>query len=314
MAHISPIPAAKNEDSLSGFFFALSAYLMWGFLPLYLKELAHIPAVEVIAHRILWSLPIAGAVLIAMQRTAELRVALRTPKMVGMAMVTAALISVNWGIYVWSIAAGRVLDTALGYYINPLFSILLGAVLLKELLAQAQKWAVALAAAAVLVLTVEAGRLPLISLSLMLSFGFYAYFKKSLPTGPNQGFFLEILVLSPFALGYVIYLQITGESHFLQGNGFDNWMLIGCGLVTAVPLMLYGNGARRLRMSTIGIMQYIAPTMIFVTAVFVFNEPFDLAKLFAFAMIWLALLIYSFSLLRTARRRRDDKGLQGRLI
>lgn len=294
-------PPPKNEDSLRGFGFALTAYLMWGFLPIYMKAMAHISPAEVIAHRVIWSIPVAGAVLWLLGRTADLRAALRNPRMLGMALVTAALITVNWGIYVWSIISGHALDAALGYYINPLFSVLLGAVLLGERLLLAQKLAIALAAVAVAILTFEAGRLPLAAIGLTVTWGFYAYFKKSLPVGPNQGFFLEVLILLVPALGYVGWLAFQGQSHFLQGSARDTWLLLGCGLVTAGPLMIYANGAKLLRLSTIGIMQYIAPTMIFLTAVFLFGEPFGQARMIAFPMIWLALLIYTVSMIRQAR-------------
>ena len=294
-------PPPKNEDSLRGFGFALTAYLLWGFLPIFMKAVAHISPAEVIAHRVIWSIPIAAAVLWATGRTADLWVALRTPKMLLMAAATAALISVNWGIYVWSIGAGHALDAALGYYINPLFSVFLGAVLLGERLSGAQKGAIALAALAVLVLTIEAGKLPLVALGLTVTWGIYAYLKKSLPIGPNQGFFLEVLILLPFALAYVIWAQLTGRSHFMAGVTSDTVLLLSCGLVTAVPLMVYANGAKLLRLSTIGIMQYIAPTMIFLTAVFVFGEPFGRGKMIAFPMIWLALVIYTVSMVRQAR-------------
>lgn len=289
-------PTPKNEDSLSGFFYALSAYVLWGFLPIYMKALAHVPPTEVIAHRILWSLPIAGAVLLAQGRTADLKRALRTPSMLGMAAVAALLISVNWGFYIWAIGAGHALDAALGYYINPLFSILLGAFLLQERLSHLQKVAVALAALAVIILTIGTGRLPVVALALTLSWGFYAYLKKQLPIGPNQGFTLEVILLTPFALGYVIYVQATGTGHFMQGTPSDTWLLLGCGIITAIPLMLYANGAKLLRLSTIGIMQYIAPTMIFLTAVFIFGEPFGTSRMIAFPMIWAALALYSIAM------------------
>lgn len=291
----------KNEDSLRGFGFALTAYLLWGFLPIFMKAVGHISPAEVIAHRVIWSIPIAGAVLWATGRTADLWVALRTPRMLLMGFATAALISVNWGIYVWSIGAGHALDAALGYYINPLFSVFLGAVLLGERLSRAQKGAIALAALAVLVLTIEAGKLPLVALGLTVTWGIYAYLKKSLPIGPNQGFFLEVLILLPFALAYVVWAQATGRSHFMAGVTSDTVLLLSCGLVTAVPLMVYANGAKLLRLSTIGIMQYIAPTMIFLTAVFVFGEPFGRGKMIAFPMIWVALVIYTVSMVRQAR-------------
>lgn len=289
---------AENRDSLNGFLFALSAYLLWGFLPLYMKALAHISPAEVIAHRILWSIPVAGLLLIILKRTDDLKKAIRNPKMLGMAAVTATLISVNWGIYVWAIGAGHALDTALGYFINPLFSILMGAVLLKEKLKKTQIAALALVVIAVVILTVEAGRLPVVALALTFSWGFYAFFRKTLPIGPNQGFLLEVLLLSPIALGYLVYLNVQGGGHFLMGNTTDTILLASAGLVTAVPLILYANGAKLLRLSTIGIMQYIAPSMIFITAVFVFNEPFSVAKAVAFPLIWSALVIYTLPMLR----------------
>lgn len=294
--------ATESGDSLTGFLFALAAYVLWGFLPLYMKVLAHIPPQEVIAHRVLWSVPVAGAILIATGRTADLMRALRTPRMLGMAAVTAALISLNWGIYVWAIGSGHALDAALGYFINPLFSVLLGAVLLGERLSGAQWLAIALAALAVAILTIEAGRLPAVGLALTLTWGCYAFFKKWLPIGPNQGFMLEVLLLTPPALAYVLWLAGSGQGHLLAGSAFDTWMLLGCGFITAVPLVLYANGAKKLTLSTIAIMQYIAPTMIFLTAVFVFGEEFDTTRKIAFPLIWAALVIYTMAMLRGRKR------------
>lgn len=292
-----PRPAATSGDSLSGFLYALTAYLLWGFLPLYMKALAHIPPPEVIAHRVVWSIPVALAVLWWTGRTADLRAALTSPRMLGMGAMTAALISVNWGIYVWAIGSGHALDAALGYYINPLFSIFLGAVLLGERMGRLQMVAIALAVVAVGILTWEAGRLPVVALGLTLTWGFYAYLKKRLPIGPNQGFTLEVLILLVPAVGYMVWLAAQGTSHFRQGVAWDDALLLGCGLVTAVPLMVYANGAKRLTLSTIAIMQYIAPTMIFLTAVFIFDEPFSKVKLLAFGLIWAALVIYSAPIL-----------------
>ncbi|CUH86756.1 putative chloramphenical resistance permease RarD [Phaeobacter sp. CECT 5382] len=291
-------PIRENTDTPQGLAFAVTAYVLWGFLPLYMKLVAHIPAAEVVAHRVLWSVPVAGLLLVVLKRTKDLRLALQNPKTLAMGCVTAALISVNWGIYVWSIASGHALDAALGYYINPLFSIALGAILLRERLMPSQFAAIALAAAAVLVLTLEAGRLPWAAVGLTLSWGFYAFFKKMLPVGPNQGFMLEVLILTPPALGYSLYLAANGAANFA---GFDMALLMGCGVVTAVPLIIYANGAKLLRLSTIGILQYIAPTMIFLVAVFVFGEEFGRARMIAFPMIWLALVVYSIPLIRQMR-------------
>jgi len=294
--------APQTGDTGLGFAYAVGAYLIWGFLPLYMKAIIHVPAVEIIAHRILWSVPIAGVILIVLGRTGDVVRALKTPRMVGMAAVTAALISVNWGIYVWAIANDRALDAALGYYINPLFSVALGAILLREKLAAAQWIAVALAGLAVAILTISAGVLPWVALALMTTFGIYGFLRKTLPIGPNQGFLLEVLLLCPMALGYLVWLGPT--SQLISGSWGDMALLIGTGAVTAIPLMLYANGAKGLRLSTMGLLQYIAPTMIFLIAVFVFNEPFGLARAIAFPLIWAALILYTVSMIRTARAAR----------
>ena len=304
MADANIPSAADAGDSPRGVAFALAAYLLWGFLPFFMKAVAHIPASEVVAHRIVWSVPLAGLVLVWLGRTGDIKAALGSPRMLFMGTVTAVLITVNWGIYVWAIAAGRAIETALGYYINPLFSVFLGAVLLKEKLDRAQMAAIALAACAVAILAFDAGGLPWVSIGLCISWGFYAFFRKTLPIGPNQGFFLEVLLLSVPALGYIVWLESTGQGHFGDTGPADVMWLLSCGIITAIPLMIYANGAKLLRLSTIGIMQYIAPTMIFFIAVFAFDEPFGTTKLIAFAFIWAALFIYSGAMLRSARARR----------
>jgi chloramphenicol-sensitive protein RarD len=295
----------QSQDTLPGLAFAVSAYFLWGFLPLYLKMLDHAGPVEVVAHRIVWSVPVALAVLLVLRRTGDLVAALRSPSTLAMGAVTALLITCNWSIYVYSITIDKAIDAALGYYINPLFSIALAAVLLGERLTRLQLVAVGLAALGVAYLTWATGRLPLVALGLTVSWGFYAFCKRWLPVGPNQGFLLEVLILMPFALGYLFWLG--PEGHFATGNLHDTALLIGTGVVTAVPLMLYANGAKGLRLSTIGILQYIAPTMIFLVAVFVFGEEFDPARRVAFPLIWAALVIYVWSMFRenhAARLRR----------
>ncbi len=290
-----------DKDAARGLGFAFAAYFMWGVLPLYLKLLSHIPAVEVVAHRVVWSVPVAGAVLWLLGRTRDVRAALKSPRTLAMATLTAALITLNWSVYVWAVASDRALEASLGYYINPLVSILLGALLLGERMSRPQLAAVGLATLAVVILTVETGGLPWVSLVLAVSFGLYGYFRKTLPIGPSQGFFLEVLILSGPALGYLVWLQMKGGAHFGPAGPADMLLLIGCGPATAVPLLCYGFGAKLLKLSTIGVMQYIAPTMMFLIAVFIFGEPFGQARLIAFLLIWIALAIYTWSMLKGRR-------------
>jgi chloramphenicol-sensitive protein RarD len=291
-----------SAEARRGFFFALSAYVLWGFLPFYMKAVSHIPAVEVVAHRVIWSVPLAGLVLLVLGRTGDIRMAFRQPRMLGMAALTAAIISVNWGIYVWAIAVDRTVETALGYYINPLVTVLLGSLLLGEKLNRYQVVAVALAVAAVAVLTVEAGGLPWVSLVLALTFAAYGYLRKTLPVGPSQGFFLEVLILSIPCLAYVGWLETTGQGHFFGDGGENIAMLLLAGPITAIPLILYAFGAKLLRISTIGIMQYVSPTMIALIAVFAFGEPFGLDRMIAFGLIWSALALYTWSMFFGAKK------------
>lgn len=295
----------NRDSSAKGFTLAFIAYFLWGFLPLYLKAVAHIPAGEVVAHRVLWSLPIAALAVLWTKGTRDVVTALRTPKMLGMAVVTAAIISVNWSIYVWAVAAGRTMEAALGYYINPLFSVCLAALFLGEKLKGAQIIAIGLAVVAVAILGWERGGLPWVSVALAVSWGFYALFKRSLPIGANQGFFLEVLIISVPALVYLVWLGLSGQSHFFADSGKANpWLLASSGLATAVPLMLYANGAKLLKLSTIGMMQYIAPSMVFLLAVFWFREPFTSTTLIAFLFIWSALAVFTWGALSSRKSER----------
>lgn len=295
---MTTVQAAPADSSrYRGFTFAFIAYLLWGFLPFYMKAVAHISPYEVVAHRVLWSVPITAAILAAQGGFGSFLAAFKQPRTLGMGFVTASLISVNWAIYVWAIGSGRALESALGYFINPLVNVALGTIFLGERLNKAQMFAVALAIFGVGLMTVESGGLPWVSLALALSFGVYGYLKKTLPIGPTQGFLLEVVLISPLALVFLGWLMSTGSGHFI-GTGLatttsDTVLLAASGLVTAVPLILFVYGARLLRYSTIGLMQYIAPSMIFLTAVFIFHEPFSVGKLIAFMFIWAALVVYT---------------------
>jgi len=291
-------PGETEAAVRRGFALGFGAYLVWGILPLYMKLVAHLPLMEVIANRILWSVPLAAIVLVWLGRTADFKAALRSPRMLAMAGLTACIITMNWSLYVWAIAVDRTIETALGYYINPLVNVMIGALLLGERLNRVQTAAVALAAIAVAILTYENGTLPWVSLALAITFAAYGFFRKTLPIGPSQGFLLEVMILAVPAGAYLVWLIANGTDHLVSGTGFDTAVLLGCGPVTAVPLLMFAFGAKALRLSTLGLMQYIAPTMVFLIAVFVFNEPFGTAQLVAFGLIWTALAIYTWSTLR----------------
>ena len=294
----------RLSDGARGFLMALGAYGLWGALPFYLKALGHIPAMEVVSHRVIWSVPVALLLLLALGQFRDILNAVRQPRMLAMAALTAGLITINWSIYVWAVAHDQVMGAALGYYINPLFNVVLGGLFLVERLTRVQYVAVGFAFAAVLLLTVNAGGLPWVSLVLPLTFGLYGFFRKSLPMPPLQGFTLEVLILCIPALGYVLWLAASGQDHFFTGPAFNVSMLLLAGPFTAIPLILYAGGAKLLRYTTLGLMQYMTPTMLFFFAIFIFNEPFSAAQLGAFALIWAGLALYTWSMLVEHRRGR----------
>lgn len=296
-------PAAIPDDGRKGFIMVLVVYVIWGFMPLYMKALGHIPPLEFLANRVVWGVPVAGIMLALRGRLGDILTALRSPRMLAMALLTATLISVNTGTYLWAVNAGRALEGAMGYFINPLLSVLLGAFFLKEKLSVVQLAAVGLAAVAVVILTIDAGHLPWVAITMALSWGLYGFFRKTLPIGPNQGFFLEVLLLAIIGLPYMIWLETSGQGHLFNGQPGDVPLLLSIGLITAIPLMIFAAGAKMLRLSTVGIMQYVTPTIVFLIAVFVFHEPLSLVKLGAFALIWAALALYTASMLMQLRGR-----------
>ena len=300
-------PAAAGKDrtdsnlAARGFAFAFCAYFIWGLTPIYMKAMDHMPAVEIVLYRALCSVPIAGIILILLGRTSDLILAFRQPRILLLLSATAMFISINWGVYTWAVSVGRTVETALGYYINPLVNVLFGALLLGERFNKWQLVAIVLAVTAVILLTIHAGSLPWVSLVLAFSFGFYGYIRKIIPIGAAQGFFLEVLILSIPCLTVLMIWFPPGQGHFLAGNATDTWLLLAAGPATAIPLILFATGAKLLRYSTIGLMQYLAPTLIFIIAVFLFKEPFSIVQFVAFCLIWSALAIYSWSSLTQSR-------------
>ncbi|MGO1160753.1 EamA family transporter RarD [Brucella sp. C7-11G] len=298
------LSGGQLSDGSRGFMMALAAYGLWAVLPFYLKALSHLPALEIVAHRVIWSVPVAAILLVFIGQFRTILEALRTPRMLAMAALTAALITINWSVYVWAVAHDQIIGAALGYYINPLFNVVLGGLFLGERLTKIQYVAVGFAFAAVLVLTFNAGGLPWISLVLPVTFGLYGFFRKSLPMPPLQGFTLEVVILSIPAIGYIIWLLVNGQDHFFSGSSSDISLLLLAGPFTAIPLILYAGGAKLLRYTTLGLMQYLTPTLLFIFAIFIFHEPFSNAQLVAFVLIWTGLIIYSWSSLSAHRKTR----------
>lgn len=294
---------AETPEPTRGYAYALSAYLIWGLvLPIFLKALANVAPLEVLAHRILWALPLAVAILVALGSWRGIGRLFR-PRLLALAGLAAALISVNWGVYIYAVGAGHTVEAALGYYINPLVNVALAAVFLRERPSRVQLLAIALAAVGVLVLTVQTGGLPWVSLVLAVSFGIYGLIRKTMPLDASEGFFLEVLILTPFALALALWFVASGANHFGAGAR-ESWLLVMAGPLTAIPLILYAAGARLLRYTTIGLLQYLSPTLIALTAVFVFGEPFGTPQAVAFAFIWTALAIYTGAMLHGRRARR----------
>lgn len=291
---------SEQSNSRSGFFYAFSAYFIWGMLPLFWKLTEHLPAAEVTAHRALWSLPFAAAVCWVIGRTSDILPTLKSPKKLGILFICSCLISFNWGVFIWAISVERTLEAALAYYINPLLTVFLGYAFLGDRFNRLQLVAIIIAAAAVLMLTVVGGEFPLISILLAMSFGLYGLLRKTVDVGPTQGFLVEVLLIFPIVAGYIGWLLMSGIS-VLQGSAYDVWLMLLAGPATATPLILFAFGAKKLKLSTIGLMQFMVPTMIFLIGVFVFGEKLDEVRFYAFCMIWIALGIYAWSIVVSDR-------------
>ncbi|WP_439120863.1 EamA family transporter RarD [Marivita sp.] len=290
-------------DTQKGVVALIAACCIWGLSGLFYKALSDVPSHEVLAHRIVWSLVFFGIVIGVQGRLHVLWSAVQNPASLKVIVAAALLISVNWFLFIWSIHAGRATEASMGYYIFPLVAVLIGRLVLGERLSRTQWVAITLAATGVMSLTIGLHILPWISLVLASTFGLYGLLKKRLDLGPVISVSAEVLILCPLGLGWLIYL------HMGQGGAFgqeltQSLLLMASGPITAMPLILFSFGARRLTMSTVGIVQYINPTLQFLVAVLIFGEPFGVVHLIAFALIWSALAIYSSSAFTQDRARR----------
>ncbi|MGD9179832.1 MAG: EamA family transporter RarD [Desulfobacterales bacterium] len=282
-----------KSDTVFGVAYATSAFLIWGISPIYWKALQAVPAFEIILHRIVWSFFFLMPLILVMRRWKDFVDALKNYRTLLILLFTALIISGNWLLYIWAVNSDKLLQASLGYYINPLVNVVLGTSFLKERLRPLQILAVLLAAAGVLLLTIYYGEFPWIALALAVSFGFYSLIRKTAPVGSLAGLTVETLLLSIPALVYLFYLDSQGAGNIFRTSLKLDLLLMGCALVTATPLLFFTLGARRLYLSTVGLLQYIAPSCMFLLAVFLFREPFVKAQVVTFAFIWTALAIYS---------------------
>lgn len=285
-----------------GVLYALGAYLLWGILPVYWKALAQVPAVQILSHRVIWSVFFLVMMLAARKELVGLRTALFAPGRLAVVLLAAALLTVNWLTYIWGVNAGYIVETSLGYFINPLVSVLMGVMILRERLRPIQWVPVGLAAIGVLYLTFNYGRLPWIALVLAFTFGFYGLVKKTAPLEARYGLTLETGAMFGPALLFLLFVGLQGEGYLLGASAWITILLVGTGLVTAFPLLLFGMAAQRIPLTAVGILQYLAPSLQFLIGVFIYHEPFTLERLIGFSIIWLALVIYTLEGLLARRR------------
>jgi chloramphenicol-sensitive protein RarD len=290
------------SENSRGFVLGAAAYLMWGLFPLYFPLLEPAGATEILAHRIFWSLITMLVLVVVVRRRAQLRQLLSDRRRVGILTLAAVLIAANWGTYIWGVNNGHVIETSLGYFINPLVTVLMGVVILGERLRPVQWTALGIAGLAVVGLTVEYGRPPWVALVLAFSFGSYGLAKKKAHSGAVESLTFETLVIAPIALGYIVLLTVTGASTFTSEGSLHVVLLLGLGILTAVPLLCFGGAATRVSLTTLGLLQYVTPSMQFALGVLVFREPMPTMRWIGFGLVWLALVIFTVESLNHRRR------------
>jgi chloramphenicol-sensitive protein RarD len=284
---------SRAATPASGLAATTGAFAIWGLFPLYLRELDAVPALQVVAHRVAWACVLVLGWMALRGELAGLRQAITRPGVAPRLAASAVLISINWLAYVWAVANDRVVETSLGYFINPLVNVVLGVMVLAERLNRAQWSAVAIATLGVAWLTVSAGHPPWIALTLAFSFGLYGFIRKTAQVEALPGLAIETALLAPFAAGYLLWCQVHGSGAMGTGAAATDALLVASGIITAVPLFLFAFGARRLPYSTVGVLQYIAPSLQLACALLVFHEPFGRTRAIGFALIWIALVIYA---------------------
>jgi chloramphenicol-sensitive protein RarD len=291
------------KETRRGLGYAVAAFTLWGLFPLYWPLLEPTPAVQILAHRMIWSLVFVAVILLIRRDWSFVAQLLRDPRRIGLFVLAAVLVSVNWGIYIWAVNAGHVVESSLGYFINPLVSIALGVLVLQERLRRVQWVAVGVAAAAVVVITVDYGRLPWIALSLAFSFGGYGLVKKVVAVPALESLAAETAVMAPFAAIFLVAVEINGTGSFGHVALGTNVLLVTAGAVTAIPLLAFAAAARRVPLSVIGLLQYITPVLQFMVGVFIRHEPLPTSELIGFCLVWVALIMLGGSEVAQSRSR-----------
>jgi chloramphenicol-sensitive protein RarD len=292
----------QKRESLVGMWYAIASYVAWGVLPLYWKALKHVPAREILAYRIIWSFIFLCLFNTLRKRWPDVKQAYANKRNRVSSLISAVIIGSVWFIYILAMITNHVVEASMGYYINPLISVVLGMIFLKERLTFWQNVAFVLAILGVAFLTIQYGRLPWIALSLAVGFGLYGLLRKTSSVGSITGLTAETAVLSPLAFGYVLFLILGKTSSVVEATVATHLLLMGAGIVTAVPLVWFAKGARRIPLSMIGFFQYLAPTISLLLGIFVFKEPFTPTHLVCFGLIWVALIIFTLSQIRRMKR------------
>lgn len=297
------MPRAAMTEHRRGFLLGATAYGLWGAFPLYWPLLEPAGAVEILAHRVLWSMVTMALLVVLLGRTRHLLTIVRTPRTRRLLTVAAVVIAVNWGMYIWGVNNGHVVEAALGYFINPLVTVLMGVLILRESLRRLQWVAMGIATSAVVVLTLDYGRLPWVALVLAFSFGTYGLAKKSADAGAVESLAFETAVIAPVAGGYVAYLAAVGDGNFAGHGAGHALLLTTTGVVTALPLICFGAAATRLPMVTLGLLQYLAPIIQFALGVFLFHEDMPAGRWIGFVLVWVALVLFTVEAVNHRRRQ-----------
>jgi chloramphenicol-sensitive protein RarD len=305
MATAEESPKTGLNPAERGVIYAVCAHLTWGAMAVYFGFMRHINPMEIAVHRGLWSIPCAAIIIWWLGQYRDVLKAIASPRNLAILTLTSSIIVLNWGFYIWSIEVGRTLESSLGYYINPLMNVVMGYLFLGERFNRLQLVALAFACVAVLIQTFAAGVFPWLGLMLASTFCLYGFLRKTINVGPTQGFFIEVCIIALPLLLVEMWLASKGEMHF-GGSVKDTLLLMGCGAMTTSALVFFAASIKLLRYSTAGLLQYISPTLVFLTAIFMFHEPMDRWKLLSFIILWVGLAIYSFSALLEEKNRRAE--------